>query len=572
MLLRDDYEATTLVDVPGRLAVGFAGSPHYPLTVERDAGVICALEGAAYSRNRDGVRADLLRLAAAFARDVPDARAQAEAWARSTDGDFVLCIADEAGSRTLIVNDRLGRLPLYYSRAAGAAAIAREIKFVRAALGPGDVDRQAIAQLLLFSFPLGERTLHRSILRLREASSVLLDGRGGIDIRSYYQWNFQSLAESASGRPPTADELASSFVEGCAAQGLWAAGRRLVVAMSGGLDSRSAAAGLSRAGMQYETVTFESGRRGASEESATAEAIAKTLGAPWRLYELARPPWASMAKLALRGDGTTNVGMAFMEEFFARVRSDFGADAVQVTGDGGDRALPDLADRVPSKGRDAFVERTLGSALWPVETVARLVRLDRGDVEEAVNDHFRAYPETGAQWWTVRYMIADWGWCRIFSGEDRNRSYLWTMSPFYCQSFFERAMRVAPRAKRDYSLYADFLRRLDPRVASIKKSNWGYAPTSPLVKLRGIASALQASAPAALKKAIGNVGSPQKRELNAARTQDAEFLAAIADRPNSVFDPAVLADVARRGCGKTQYHMLATALMYVDAVWREGTR
>jgi asparagine synthase (glutamine-hydrolysing) len=566
-LLRDDYRAHVLVDVPGRLVVGGAVPDWYPLRVERAGGAVCALEGAVYSSTPDELGAALREVAAAFARDPADARSRAEAWALRVDGDFVLCIADERGANALVVNDRLGRLPLYFARASGGCAIAREIKFVRAFAGAGSVDRQALAQLLLFSFPLGARTLHADIARLPEASSVAIGPDGAMDVRRYYEWNFEALADRDQGTD-AADRLASDFVERCGQLGRWAHGSPLVVGMSGGLDSRSAAAGLSRAGFPYASVTFESGRRGATAETKTARAIADALGAPWRLYELAKPRWDAIERLAARCDGTTNVGMAFMEEFFSRFRADFGANAMQVTGDGGDRALPELADLVPPKSRDAFVAQRIAGALWPVETVARLARLKVPEIVAGVHAHVDAYPESDPAMWTVRHMIADWGWGRIFSGEDRSRSYAWTMTPFYCQSFFERAMRVPQRAKRDYALYARFLRRLDPRVAGLKKSNWGYAPTSPLVRMRGIAATLQANLPAAAKKVIGALGAPRKREMNAARTSDPEFLSAIADRRNDVFDAGALADVARAGCGKTQYHMLVTALLYADRVWR----
>ena len=563
-----DYRSTVFVDVPGRITVGFAAPLAYPVTVERAAGVTCVLEGAVYAAAGRDLAADLRTLAESFARDPARARDDAEAWAAKADGDFVLCLADDAGAAALVVNDRLGRLPLYCARAPGRAAVAREIKSVRAVAGNGEIDRIALSQLLLFSFPLGTRTLHGNVERLPEASSVALDASGGMDVRRYYRWNFESLAEGGSHLATPAEQLADLFVDRCAAQARFAGARPLVVAMSGGLDSRAAAAGLRRAGAQFACVTFESGRKGASEESATAERVAKTLGAPWRRYDLARPSWEAMRRLASRCDGTTNVGMAFMDEFFARFHADFGPDAVQVTGDGGDRALPDLSDRLPSKDRHAFVTRQLEGALFPVDAVAGLVRLDAREIVDAVRAHVDAYPERSPAWWTVRFTIADWGWGRIFSGEDRSRSYAWTMTPFYCQSFFEAAMRVPAHVKRDYALYARFLRRLDPQVAALKKSNWGYAPTSPLVRLRGVTAALHAAIPPALRKSFGAFGASKKREANAARTRDPEFLAALQGGADPAFDTDALAEVARRGCGKTQYHMILTAMLYAEQVWR----
>jgi hypothetical protein len=171
----------------------------------------------------------------------------------------------------------------------------------------------------------------------------------------------------------------------------------------------------------------------------------------------------------------------------------------------------------------------------------------------------------------VRYLIVDFGWGRIFSGEDRTRTFGWTMTPFYCQSFFQAAMRAPMKAKRDYVLYSEFLRALDERVAGVKKSNWGYAPTSPLVRIQGIAAALRDVAPKSLRRAIGSLRRSPGAAANAARTRAPEFLDAVQRRPNDVFDQACLAEIARQGCGKTHFHMLETALLYVDSVWRESS-
>ena len=568
LLMRDGYASGDVVPSRDRLGIVYAAPRSYPIVIERAGGATAALEGAVYGRSAADVGRALRDLAEAYARDPSAARTAAERFALQTDGDFAIVLVDASATRALVVNDRLGRLPLYFASAGGAAAIAREVKAVRSFVGAGDVDRHGIAQLLMFSFPLGARTLHEGIARLTEASSAAIDGeRGTIDVRRYARWNFEALAES--GDQPTADELADTFVDRCAALGAWAAGRPMVVAMSGGLDSRSTAAGLVKAGYGFDCVTFESGRKGATEETETANEIADVLGAHWRLYELDRPTWSDSARLAERCDGTTNVGMAFMEPFFARLRAEFGDDVVQLTGDGGDRALPDLRERSPRTDRDAFVARRIEGALWPLATVAALLRLEPEDIVAHVREHVGGYPERSPAYWGVRYLIADYGWGRIFSGEDRSRSFAWTMTPFYCQSFFDAAMRVPQKAKRDYALYADFLRALDDRVSSVKKSNWGYAPTSLLVRMQGVAAAIRDGTPDPLRKALGSLRRSRSNGVDSARTRSAEFSSAVRQRPNDVFDPDVLEDIAERGCGKTHYHMLQTALLYVDAVWRE---
>src|SRR5215469_11768555 len=138
-MARERYVQQTFVSrgATGGLIAGASAYETYPLAIARAAGCIAVVEGAAYGEQPAEMERMLGALAQTFAGDPEAARAQGETWAAKTDGDFVLLVARDDGSEALIVNDRLGRLPLYVAARAGSAAIAREIKAVRAVCGPG---------------------------------------------------------------------------------------------------------------------------------------------------------------------------------------------------------------------------------------------------------------------------------------------------------------------------------------------------------------------------------------------------------------------------------------------------
>jgi asparagine synthase (glutamine-hydrolysing) len=532
--------------------------------VEGDA-IVALLEGAVYSHPAAAIASQLSGLALAFATDDVAARATAERWAAQLDGDFVIVLAARDGSRALVINDRLGRLPLYWAAQGGGAAIAREVKAVRAVTGAGEVDRIALGQMLLFSFPLGTRTLHAHIKRLGEASSALVRADGTIDVSPYVVWNFEEL--HAAGGFAGAPDLADRFAAACAAQTAWAGTRAIVLGLSGGLDSRAVAAALTRAKAHYDTVTFVTGRKKAAEETQTSEAIARALGAGWDVLRLDAPSWEDERRMAQLRDGTSNVALAFMFDYFRIVAQRFGADAYHFTGDGGDRALPDLRADVSVSNPRQFLDYRLATALWPPAEAAALVGLPERTLVDAVRDHFASYPERDARFHNVRFMIADWAMCRLFCGEDRNRSFLWGAAPFYSQSFFDAAMRAPLRAKRHYRLYADFLRALDPRVLRIAKSNWGYAVDSPRVTWNGWREGAAAALQIAFKRRFAGRADGVPRGRYGTEEHDPGFAALARAHDGRAFDPARLRAVSERGLDKLQYHMLATALAYVDHAW-----
>jgi asparagine synthase (glutamine-hydrolysing) len=565
-MARDGWQQQTFAagSAPGALVAGAAAYPSYPIASASTSGCTAALEGAIYDRTEAAIAEALTGLARTFASDAASARGAAESFAANADGDFVILVASDDGSKALVVNDRLGRLPLFMASRDGFAAIAREIKCVRAACGAGDVDRAALAQMLLFTFPLGSKTLHEHISRMPEASSALIDASGRIDVRRYYRWDFESL--EASGEAPDAKALAALFADRTSAIAAWAGARDIVLGLSGGLDSRAVAAALTRAHVGYSAVTFTSRRKKAAEETDTSGQIARALGIPWETIVLAPPSWDDERAMAMMRDGTSNVALSFLVEYFDLVKTRFGADALHLTGDGGDRALPDLRAEIRIADRARFLEFRLANALWSVDEAAALVGLKPDEVVDPIRAHFETYPERDAALYNVRFMIADWAFNRLFLGEDRNRSFVWNASPFYAQSFFDAAMRAPRASKRYYRLYARMLDELDPRLRGIAKSNWGHAVDSPLVRFTAWRDAIGSNLALAAKRSLGARSDAAHGEYGTP-ARNPEFAALAKRYGGPGFDAARLAACTGRGLAKLQYNMLATALLYMNGVW-----
>jgi hypothetical protein len=144
------------------------------------------------------------------------------------------------------------------------------------------------------------------------------------------------------------------------------------------------------------------------------------------------------------------------------------------------------------------------------------------------------------------------------------------MTPFYCQSFFEAAMRAPADSKRHYGLYADFLRTIDPRVTSIAKSNWGYSVTSPLVRIQAWRDAASSAVLSALKGRLRAGPRSAKHHRFGTPAHDPEFAALARSHQGSTFEPSALRALSERGIDKLQFHMLATVLLYAHDVWGDS--
>jgi asparagine synthase (glutamine-hydrolysing) len=111
------------------------------------------------------------------------------------NGQFAFALWDRRKRRLLLVRDRTGILPLYYSEVDGDVWFASEVKAllasgrVRAAMDPDGFD-----QLMTFWAPLAPRTVFAGVSQVPPGEMVILDEQG-LHRRRYWEWQFPDRAE-----------------------------------------------------------------------------------------------------------------------------------------------------------------------------------------------------------------------------------------------------------------------------------------------------------------------------------------------------------------------------------------
>ena len=143
-------------------------------------------------------------------------------WLLDTDGDFVLYALNKSNNDFFIMNDLLGRLPLYYTfRNDSELILSREIQLMSFLIQNYDedgnkFDKMGIAQFLLFSHTLGTRTLLKNVTRLEPSSLLIVsNGNSTIKLHNLHVFNFENKKYADQSIKKNVKELVPLFLEAC---------------------------------------------------------------------------------------------------------------------------------------------------------------------------------------------------------------------------------------------------------------------------------------------------------------------------------------------------------------------
>ncbi|UPV73803.1 asparagine synthase-related protein [Halorussus limi] len=469
---REDYERTVHA-ADGTSFLGSTGYAEYPVKTVETADAIYLLEGHLYDVN------DEERHLRSIGSKLLDERLEeVRAWLSDRDGDFLLLAYERDTGALSVVNDAFARLPVYHATVGENVVLSRELKFVRSlARHYGDSlepDVTAFAQTLLFGYQLGTRTLFDSVEPVPPGSYVRIDG--DVRVESLYRHDFEGTPRGDRSVRENARELASRFETACANRDTGDLPN--VVSLSGGLDSRAVAGGYEAIGADYATATFEKPNEANTADVRLAESIADALDAEWERYAVERTEGHRTDLLEMK-QGLNFLAMSFLLDFLEQIEARHGK-FTYVTGDGGDKALPDLTPPREFDSRRDLAEFVVDAhSIFDPEEVTTLTGVSRERLVQSVEVRLESYPERTYDAKYVHFLVRERGINWLNHGEDRNRYYCWSVSPFYSLPFFEYAMNVPADQKRRSRLQAAFLEELDPALCDIENANYD-APVSSL--------------------------------------------------------------------------------------------
>lgn len=203
-------------------------------------------------------------------------------------------IASVQRTRVYCAVDRVRSIPLYYFSNGDRFLLSEDPCWIQARLGGAHGDSLAVAEFLLTGYVTGSCTLDLRIRQLQAGEALVVSwGRRGIKAERirYYEFRHTECSEDIHNLCQELDAVAMSSIERLMS---YANGRRIVIPLSGGLDSRLIAMSLKRAGYD-DVICFSYGVPG-NTESLLSQSVAKQMGLPWYFVEYSADKWREWAK------------------------------------------------------------------------------------------------------------------------------------------------------------------------------------------------------------------------------------------------------------------------------------
>jgi len=143
-----------------------------------------------------------------------------------------------------------------------------------------------------------------------------------------------------------------------------------------------------------------------------------------------------------------------------------------ITGDGGDKTLPYLFPLHSAKHFEKLLIRN--NQFSKAKVNESYFSFNIKTFEEEIMQYLQDIPEKRNELKYKHFLLFERGQNWLYEGEDRNRSYIWSTTPFYSPQFFKLAHSIPEKEKEKFKLFREFTRLIDPRLNEISNANWGF--------------------------------------------------------------------------------------------------
>lgn len=450
----------------------------YPFTVFENEDWLTVIEGCMYNKLDRTIKEELTEFSLSDSTPTELAE-QIKGFVSRTDGEFLVVKYDKQSGSCLIFNDALGRLPLYYlcpDSHSTLTVMSREVKFIVPFLVDLDVDKTALADYLLFGHCLGDRTLWKDIRRLPPATMIMTNvEKKGLVLKETFSWNLDQRGDeskNSSSLHEKTSRLVDLFIaslKGIADK--FSEEYTQVVSLSGGLDSRATLAGLRQIGMSPIACSHPSKEIPVARETARALKVNHyTISSS---YEISDEDYVELT------DGLLDIGLRPLFSYLYGTREKARNKAILYTGDGGDKTLGPLYSRSArgsarssiSNLRELVSYVIKADNVFDLDEISSMLNVPENDLREHLESHLMSYPEETMEGKFAHFKVFERAFRYGFVGEDRNRFFLWSTTPFYSLPFFATSIKESQRVKEYYILYKDFLLNLNPILTRIRYYN-----------------------------------------------------------------------------------------------------
>lgn len=361
--------------------LGYTKYSEYPIKVVENSKFWVCLEGRIYGRDHTVINKELNDLMEnIFNNQAVETHKIVVNWLLKIDGDFIIFALDKKTKDFAIINDALGRLPLYYYKSDQELIISRELRFISNLVEDNKFERMSIAQYLLFGYPLGKRTLLSNIYRLGPSTLIrIYNNSSEIEIDSLNCFNFEEKKYNNDDIEKNANELVSLFSEACKNRA--DSTNKNIISLSGGFDSRSLAACFHKNKIPFSVVTLLEPNKTNSSDVEIAEQLAKLFDIDCKTCILNPPQGKDLLMLIKIKNGLNYLGLSFILPFFDEIKQKYGSGITFFTGDGGDKLLPDLRPLKKLKDLNDLVSYIVSrNSIFTIHDVAAVTGIQESEI------------------------------------------------------------------------------------------------------------------------------------------------------------------------------------------------
>ncbi len=458
------------MNIPLTAAI-FLDDPHVSFLTARSSDIGLCLYGRGYAFLGDQDYAegqDLLeRLLRDCGHEQNEALARLKTLIPTLNGSWALIAASSDG-QVLLASDRSRSVPLFYAQLPSRLIISYSARRILAELGEVQIAESAAMELLLSGYVSNEETIYRDIHQLQPAEILEWSARTDWSLARCNYFPFYEGHPCETSEPQLKEELEDILESVFTRFAKVLKGRRIILPLSGGFDSRLIAWMLYKNGIR-DVTCYTYGTEG-NAQVPIARRVAENLGFRWRFIEYNATRWAHCMgsrkmteywDYAFRGSA-----LPHLQDFpaYLSMESDFdSADpAVILPGHVGDAWASEFALR-----------RFDQCAFHPLCELHTNYTLIEGNpvVSSVIYRHLNLWPVPQRRWtaepWSrladkIRCAVTtyarqgDQGIWSYIEWVIRNRTALWILRTLRCVEYFGGNYRLC---LGDYHLI-DFLRRL----------------------------------------------------------------------------------------------------------------
>jgi len=479
---------------------------HYPLFHFSNETFDIYVEGFIFDPQIEGFLKEICPILDGFFENKTGSADRLAALLQTIDGDFNVTAFQKRSGKCIIFNDLLGHLPLYYTINNEYCAVSREISFLHHVMKDCTLDKKAAAQYLLFCFPLQSRTLIENISKLSPGTIMSMDPASGeVTIRRIHQFNYEEMEEKGRTKKDAVENLIDLWSKVIQRRVSVSEQQKNILALSGGLDSRSVAAGLYKNGIPFSALSFAANDGSSEKDVSVARQVAETLRVPLHVEKLPQTTGENSLKLLRMKYGLNYLGMAYTLTFYDVIRNMYGNNVMYFSGDTG-MVMRDYRPTANLHNFDTVLRymfsyggRFSSFALLSLNEVREITGIQKEDIFEDIYNEFMTYPEQSLCMKYIHFTFD--GYCSKwhYEGIDRIRNYFWPAVPFESLPFFMYAMACKQEHKKNYRLFRDFISTLSPETIPFINVNWNLPIDSPLIDLKSVAHKFYLKTPYTLR-------------------------------------------------------------------------